>query len=125
MFALGEVLLVVRGPIAARLQSKGVARLLEGEPLYKREAEEAVAKAANEPEGGDDLTATEEGEQSGAVAAVEEELLRPDTLEAKEIGVEEAGMPAALPEQEQAAETVPVEEVAHLEAATATESDGL
>src|SRR5436190_12955018 len=88
-----------------------------------REAEEAALKAANEPEGGDDLTATEEGEQSGAVAAVEEELLRPDTLEAKEIGVEESGMPAALPEQEQAAETVPVEEVAHLEAATATESD--
>ena len=85
-----------------------------------REAEEAVAKAANEP---DDVTPTEEGEESGAVAAGEEELLRPDTLEAKEIGVEESGMPAALPEQEQAAETVPVEEVAHLEAATATESD--
>jgi N utilization substance protein A len=88
-----------------------------------REAEEAAVKAATEPEAGDDLAATAEGEETNAVAAAEQELLRPDTFEAQELGVEEGNEPGALPEREQAAEAAPVEEVAHAEAATETESD--
>src|SRR6185369_16541162 len=64
-----------------------------------REAEEAAVKAANEPEGSG--TDAAEGEESGAVAAPdtdEETLLRPDSFEAEEIGVEEAGKPSLLEE---------------------------
>ena len=42
LLPLGEVLVVVRGTVAARLQSEGVARVLEGEPLHEREAEAAA-----------------------------------------------------------------------------------
>jgi transcription termination/antitermination protein NusA len=82
-----------------------------------REAEEAALKAATEPEDSDQLAVITEGEEGGAVATVEEELLRPDSFEAQEIGVDEAGKPAALAEQEQ------VPEAALVEAATETESD--
>lgn len=82
-----------------------------------REAEEAAVKAASEPEDSDSVAATAEGGESGAVDTVDEELIRPDTFEAQEIGVEEMSEPAALPEQGQAMET------AFVEAATDTESD--
>jgi transcription termination/antitermination protein NusA len=81
-----------------------------------REAEEAAVKAATEPEAGETAAATAEGEESGAVDTTEGELLRPDTFEAQEIGVEEASKTADLLEQEQAAEA------AHVEAATETKS---
>lgn len=82
-----------------------------------REAEAAAVKAATETEADEHVAASAEGEESVAVHRVEEELLRPDSFEAQEIGVEEASKPEGLAEQEQAAEAAPVK------AATETESD--
>ena len=81
-----------------------------------READEAAVKAATEAEDGETTAATAQGEESGAVDTIEGELLRPDSFEAQEIGVEESSKPVDLAEQEQAAEAV------HVEAATETES---
>ncbi|MEK6324118.1 MAG: transcription termination factor NusA [Acidobacteriota bacterium] len=82
-----------------------------------REAEEAAAKAATETDGGEQVAATDEGEVSGAVETVEEELLPPASFEAEEIGVEEAAPSESLAEQEQIAEGAAVN------AATETEPD--
>jgi N utilization substance protein A len=67
-----------------------------------REAEEATAKAATEVESDEPVTATAEGEDSGAAEPVVVKL--PEGFEAEEIGAEETTQPEALAEEAQLAE---------------------
>ena len=67
-----------------------------------REAEEAAAKAATENESGEPVTATAEGEESGAAEPVVEKLA--EGFDAEEIGAEETTQPEALAEDERLAE---------------------
>ena len=93
-----------------------------------REAEEATAKAATEIESGEPVTATAEGEESGAAAPVVVKL--PEGFEAEEIGAEETTRPEALAEEERLAEeahepaieAAPAEPVIAFEAAAEREA---
>jgi N utilization substance protein A len=67
-----------------------------------REAEEATAKAATENESGEPLTATAEGEESGAAEPAVEKLA--EGFDAEEIGAEETTQTEALTEDERLAE---------------------
>jgi N utilization substance protein A len=74
-----------------------------------REAEEAAAKGATEVESDESVTATAEGEQSGAAEPVVEKL--PEGFEAEEIGAEQTTRPEALAEEERLAEVAPEPEI--------------
>jgi N utilization substance protein A len=93
-----------------------------------REAEEATAKAATENESGEPVTATAEGEESGAAEPVVEKLA--EGFDAEEIGAEETTQPEALAEDgrlaeeasEPAIEAAPAEPVIAFEAAAEHET---
>jgi hypothetical protein len=94
-----------------------------------REAEEATAKAATENESGEPVTATAEGEESGAAESVVVKL--PEGFEAEEIGAEETTRPEALAEDrlaeeppEPAIEAALAEPVIAFEAAAGQEAAG-